>query len=152
MWLIIPANKYFQFPWETGNSLTSGTVKQIRHLRLFEEARSFSLVQFPGKRSLFFSRQLWFWIISGSSQRPSCTTSLCIAVVAHSAVKLLLPSVSCLFFGKVKSLAYYSMGHLRSKSCFIVTDFSFSGVTPLWWYHKEKSSRCLPNIPGKLTP
>lgn len=45
---------------------------------------SFSLVQFPGKSSLFFSCQHSFWIISGSSQRPGCTTSLCIAVVAHS--------------------------------------------------------------------
>lgn len=79
-------------------------------------------------------------------------TSLHIAVVAHSAVKQILPYISCLFFGKVKSLAYYSTGHLRSKICCIVTGFSFSGMTPLWRYHKEKSARCLPNISEKHMP
>lgn len=150
-WLIIPANKYSQFPWKTGNSLTSGTVKQVWHLRLFEKDQSFIIAQFPGKSSFFSSCQFYFWIILCSPQRPRYIKSLCKAMVAHSAVKLILPYIYCLFFGNVKSLAYCSIGHLRSKICFIAADFSFSGMTPLWWYHKEKSSRCLPNISGRHT-
>lgn len=57
-------------------------------------------------------------------------TSLCIAVVTHSAVKLILLNICCLLLWKVISLAYCSIGRLRSKICFIVTDFS--GVTPLY--------------------
>lgn len=79
-------------------------------------------------------------------------TSLCIAVVTHSAVKLILLNICYLFLRKVESLAYCSIGHLRSKICFIVTDCSFSGVTLLWWYQKEKCSRCLHDISGKRTP
>lgn len=148
-WLIIPANKTSQFLWETSKSLSSGTVKQVWCLRLFEKDQSCSIVQFPGKSSLFSSCQFWFWITLCSAQRPSCMTSSCVALVAQSAVKLILPYISFLYFGKVKSLAYGAIGHLRSKICFIVTDFSFSGMTPLWGYHKGKPHRCLPNISGK---
>lgn len=63
-------------------------------------------------------------------------TPLHIVVVAHTAAKLILPYISCLLFKKVKSLAYVSIGHLRSKICFIVINFSFfryDTVTEVPW-------------------
>lgn len=122
--------------------------------KVFKKNQLFSIAQFPGKNSLFSSCQSCFLVILFSPQRPSFMISLCITVVTHRAVKLILLNICCLFLWKIKSLVYCFIGHLRSKICFIVTDFSFSGecVTPLRWYHKENSSRCLHDISGKHTP